>query len=472
MTGSADPSSDGRWPDESSASAQLSDPATSAEALAAIVARFPRLRYAVLDHPNCTDHLTNQILGGVPTAPGRHDGLAASGASAGSDTTAAPRSGVSEDHARAPSRRNWTWPVIAGVVLLAVIGVAIGTGTHLPREPEHVPGPLESRLSDLPLVFDEGFRVVVTDLDRAEEILDRERPQAGDPRLREWFMALTGFASPLTADRPMAIHPPMTFMDGGTTADAIAVHAEDIAAGLGFDPTRASSYVEVSQGSFTRITGFAGPYSAEELTAALDDGTDGIWSWGGPRGGVDVDAAAINPPIGQSVWLAAAEDDVLVATSEGFLRAADDPEVPRLADDEALAGIARILDDRGAYTMGVDHLPFGRRAMWVEESITLQPFTMAGTGIADADAERATVIVVYHHETAELAAENVALLEAHLTSSDWIEGRHGRDHELASVEQDGRYAIVTFSSAPRAGNLGMWHTGAPALHRMALTHEQ
>lgn len=311
------------------------------------------------------------------------------------------------------------------LILLALAGLAVGScDSGSPGSGGSNSGhSIEGLLGEVPASAFDGsgpLQIVTGDLDLATEAAGLKRPAADSnpgqaDLLNEWLLPLTGVNRDGSGDK-MA-----TLLPTAASPDHLADNSE-IADEFGWSIVDVHSFLELQNPPET-FTVLAADVTAKDLTDAIGDADHDIWRLGGDDFQTNLDQISAARPIGESVRMALHHGLLGVSRSTPPVEDWLAGDGNTLADDRALAAVAKALDDAGVYSAMLVESDFStggslgsvatseQLAEVSDGTDQIQPFDALGVGLGVDDAGNAVATFVYHHADADSAKANADIIE-------------------------------------------------------------
>jgi hypothetical protein len=325
-------------------------------------------------------------------------------------------------------------------------------------------------LASLPETGEPQERIVWGDVERATEVGGLDRPTEPGEAAVDYLRALTagpaGDAGDAGDDRPVGlVTPEAAHVD--RAPDQAELEDE-----LGWSILDVDRFVE-RQTPPGVVTVLDGSFDESALTDALGEPDDDTWTAGtGEDFAQDLDEVSAARPIGESLWLGLDGDRLSVARSSGDSAAVrravgGSGGTPTVADDEALAAVARVLDAETPYAAllvrpGLSGVPERSATPSALEAACEQalPAAASAVGTAVADDDGPVFVLAFAHESPEAAEANAEALERIATEgSSYATNRPWSDLlslDGVDVADDGRTVVARLR--PReAGNAMLWY---------------
>lgn len=310
-------------------------------------------------------------------------------------------------------------------------------------------------LAEIPeSTLDDGYSLTASDIDRAAELANAERPSddADVDEILDWALAMSGVRADEGEGNPVAVLFPQAVNENRLA------QIDEFRDELGWSLLQISSFIELNLPP-VRFTVMDGSFDTDELDDALGGADDGIWSVGGEDFETDLADASAARPLGESLRLAERDGVLAVSRSTPPIEEWVEDDSDTLAEDDALVAVATALDDSEVYTAMIldgETLSIGGAAITPEqlqefEETALQPFDVLGVGLSMDDGD-ALATFVYHHVDEDTAEENAARLEdliedgASLVDQEPLSNRF----ELVDVTVDGNTVTMTLHLADDA----------------------
>jgi hypothetical protein len=303
--------------------------------------------------------------------------------------------------------------------------------------------------------LDDGYTLTASDIDRAAELANAERPSddADVDEILDWALAISGVRADEGEGNPVAVLFPQA------VNETRLAQIDEFRDELGWSLLQVSSFIELNLPP-VRFTAMEGSFDTDEIDDALGEADDGIWSVGGEDFETDVANVSATRPLGESLRLAENDGVLAVSRSTPPIEEWVEDDNDTVAEDDAIVAVAKALDDSEVYTAMIldgDTLSIGGAATTPEqleqlEETALQPFDVLGAGLSVDDDGNAIATFVYHHDDEDTAEENAARLEdliedgASLINQQPLSERF----DLVDVTVDGTTVTMTLQLADDA----------------------
>jgi hypothetical protein len=307
----------------------------------------------------------------------------------------------------------------------------------------------------------EDEQVAWSDVAVARELAGLERPEVDDTQ------AVIDYVSTITGTRsgddgtwgPVAIVPPES---------ANLMRSADVAE---FAAEVGWSFIDVDRFAERQVppnvvTVLQGELDEEAITDALGEPDGGTWVAGDPDGDMDLDAVSAARPLGEPLFLAEGDGNLVVTrrtdgTGPVLDALAGDADGATLADDEGLGALGRALDAEGAYSAllvrpglraGALDVTSPEAAAAACESALPAATTATATGIADD--EGPVLLVAHAHDSADAAEANAEAIETLVTEGASLASRQDYSEivSLDGVEVTGDDGTVVVARLRPAGD--------------------
>ena len=298
---------------------------------------------------------------------------------------------------------------------------------------------IESSLAQVPAMAAGDAPVIYAgDIAAAAEAAGLARPEDPEAWLSELLGPLSG------TDNDALLFVPFGAEQGMVTVAGATEFADDI----GVSPADIDQFVEVIAAP-KRFSVYWGPFDDTTLSDDLEDLGNGIRSAGSGED-FETDFEGLTParPMGVPLRLAHEGSRVAMSPETGAVRAWLDGATT-LADDAALSGVARALDDSGAITAMLTSQENWPSSTHIDSSLLpSDPFTAVGIGWSVVDDE-SRVFIAYAFDSETAADAAVPVFERQWTEGAGMTGQSLSDY-FTFESADTSDAVATVTLVPVA----------------------